>query len=495
MRIAIGGIMHESNSFSLVPTTLDDFEIQRDEAVLSWWAPTHHEVGGYIQGGVEFGYTPVPLMVAGATPGGTVTEHAYETLVTELVEQMKSVVNQVDGLLLALHGAMVSETYPDGDGEIVHRLREQVGPDFPIVVTHDLHANISEQLVEYSTALVVYKTYPHLDHRERGLQAAHIIARTVRGEVKPVQAMVKPPMLLNIVRQYTDAEPIKSIMQAVRDAENHPDILAASFAESYQYADVPEMGPSFVVVADADEALASTEARRLADLLWNQREDLEFNLPNAAEAVQQAQQSVNTPVILVEMGDNIGGGSAGDSTFILSELLEQKVESWLVVMADHEAVQACTDAGIGKTLTLQIGGKTDDLHGKSVGVTGRVKSLYDGRYIETEPRHGGRRYRDQGLTAVLEIPGNTPDTSSYIILTTHREPPFSLQQIISTGIQPQRRRILVVKAAIAYRAAYEPIAGEIIAVDTGGLTAVNPARFTFHNVREDLWGLDTLNLR
>lgn len=489
MRIAIGGIMHESNSFSRVPTTLDDFEIQRDEAVLSWWTPTHHEVGGFIQGGANFGYTPVPLLMAGATPGGKVTEHAYESLVAELLERMWAVTPQVDGLLLALHGAMVSEPYPDGDGEIVRRLREQVGPGFPIVVTHDLHANISAQLIDNSTALVVYKTYPHLDHHERGLQAANIIARTVRGEVHPVQAMMKPSMLLNIVRQYTNAEPIRSIMQAVRDAENHPDILAASFAESYQYADVPEMGPSFVVVADGNETLASTEAQRLADLLWNQREELEFALSNAAEAVQQANQSANTPVILVEMGDNIGGGSAGDSTFILRELLEQNAECWLVIMADREAVQACAKAGIGVTLTLPIGGKTDDLHGETVDVTGRVKSLHDGRYIETEPRHGGQRYRDQGLTAVLEIPGSSPHTSSYIILTTHREPPFSLHQIISTGIQPHHQRILVVKAAIAYRAAYEPIAGEIIEVDTGGLTAVNPARFSFNHVRKNLWGL------
>lgn len=488
MRIAIGGIMHESNSFSPVLTRLEDFAVQRGKEIVPWWARAHHEMGGFIEGASTFGYELAPLLMATATPGGIVTAAAFKALVNELVEHLQTA-GTSDGLLLALHGAMVSEAYPDGDGEILRRLRQVTGPDFPIFVTHDLHANVSEQLVRECTALVIYKTYPHVDHRERGLQAAQIMARTVRGEVHPVQAMIKPPMLLNIVRQYTSAEPMKSIMQAVRDAENHPKVLAASLAESYQYADVYEMGPSVVVVTDGDLAFATSEAQRLSDLLWNSREDLDFDLPEAAEAVTSARQSERTPVILVDLGDNIGAGSAGDSTFILRELLAQEAESWLVVLADPAAVQVCARAGIGATLTLDVGGKTDNRHGSPVSVSGRVKCLHDGRYTETEARHGGQRYRNQGLSAVFELSVATPDTASYVILTSHREPPFSLQQLISLGIQPQHQRILVVKAAIAYRAAYEPIAGDIIEVDTGGLTAVNPSSFTFHHLRENLWGL------
>jgi microcystin degradation protein MlrC len=488
VRIAIGGIMHESNSFNPVMTGFDKFTVHRGEEIVPWWAQAHHEMGGFIEGATAFGYELVPLVMATATPGGAVTAEAFEALANELVEQVRNA-GKFDGLLLAVHGAMVSEAHRDGDGEILRRLRQVTGPHVPIVVTHDLHANVSEQLVRDCTALVIYKTYPHLDHRERGLQAAQIIARTVRGEVHPVQAIVKPPMLLNIVRQGTSAEPMKSIMQAVRDAENHPKVLAASLAESYQYADVYEMGPSVVVVTDGDLALATSEAQRLADLLWNIREDLDFDLPEAVEAVTSARQSERTPVVLVDLGDNIGGGSAGDSTFILSELLAQEAEGWLVVLADPVAVQACATAGIGATVTLDAGGKTDNLHGSPVRISGRVKCLHDGRYTETEARHGGQRYFDQGLSAVIELPGATPDTASYVILTTYRQPPFSLQQLISLGIQPQHLRIVVVKAAIAYRAAYEPIAGDIIEVDTGGLTAVNPSRFTFRHVRENLWGL------
>jgi microcystin degradation protein MlrC len=191
------------------------------------------------------------------------------------------------------------------------------------------------------------------------------------------------------------------------------------------------------------------------------------------------------------MGDNIGGGSAGDSTFILTELVAQEAEGWVVVLADPEAMRRCASAGINATVNLSVGGKTDDMHGSPVEISGRVKSLHDGRYIETEARHGGQRYRHQGLTAVVEIPGATPDSASYLVLTTLREPPFSLQQILSLGLQPQHMQILVVKAAIAFRAAYEPIAGAIIEVDTGGLTAVNPARFSFTHLRPGLWGIDT----
>lgn len=488
MRVAIGGVLHESNSFSPLPTRLEDFAVQRGDDIMAWWQRAHHEVGGFIEGADKYGYDLVPLLVASATPGGKVTVDTFEMLVGELMERLAAV--RVDGLLLALHGAMVCEAYPDGDGEIVRRLRELARPDLPIVVTNDLHANVSEQLIAHCDALVVYKTYPHIDQRERGLQAASIIARTIKGEISPVQAMFKPPMLLNIVRQNTNAEPIKSVMAAVRDAENKPNVLAASLAEGYQYADVYEMGPSVVVVTDGDRTLAETEARRLADLLWNRRDNLSFDLPDASEAVRQAQASDRTPVILVDMGDNIGGGSAGDSIFILSELLRQQVVGWLVVLADPLAAQACINAGIGSTVTLDVGGKRDDLHGSPVSITGRVKSLHDGRYIETEPRHGGQRYRDQGITAVLELPAAARENSSYVIVTSRREPPFSLNQLKSLGIQPEQQRIIVVKAAVAFRAAYEPIAGTIIEVDTGGLTAVNPLYFNFRHVRQGLWGLE-----
>ncbi len=487
MRIAIGGIMHESNTFNHRPTPLEAFRVQRGDELVSWWRDTPHEVGGFIAGADSFGYELFPALMTQATPGGIVTREAFERLTQELLERL-SRAPRLDGLLLALHGAMVSEAYSDTDGEVVRRLREQVGADFPLVVTHDFHANVSEAIVELSTALIIYKSYPHLDHRERGLQAASVITRTIKGEIRPVQALVKPPMLLNILHQNTNVPPMDRIMAAARSLEEQPAVVAASVAGGYQYADVPEIGPAVVVVTDRAPALARQKARQLAGHLWSIRERLHFRLPDVVQAVRAARESDRRPVILVDMGDNIGGGSSGDSTFILQELLRQGVTGWVVVLADPEAVAACAQVGLGAAMRLHVGGKRDSLHGAPVEVSGRVKCLHDGRYEESEVRHDGQRYHDQGFTALLEMDGRPDGKASFLLLTSRRQTPFSLQQLLSVGLQPARQQVLVVKAAIAYRAAYEPIAGAIIEIDTPGLTAVNPARFRYHRAPA-LWGL------
>jgi microcystin degradation protein MlrC len=245
-----------------------------------------------------------------------------------------------------------------------------------------------------------------------------------------------------------------------------------------------------IVVTDNDLGLAKREAQRLSDMLWATRNQLVLHLPEAAEAVTQAIAFNRSPVTLMDMGDNVGGGSAGDSTFLLRELLRQKARGWVVTIYDPEAVKTATQAGIGGSFDMLVGGKTDKFHGEPVRVGGRVKSLHDGKYIETEVRHGGGRYFDQGLTAVIEADGSTPDALNLLVLNSRRVTPDSLQQIVSLGIYPERQHILVAKGTIAPRAAYEPIAAKIIPVDTPGLTAVNPARYSFHRVRGPLFGLN-----
>jgi microcystin degradation protein MlrC len=196
------------------------------------------------------------------------------------------------------------------------------------------------------------------------------------------------------------------------------------------------------------------------------------------------------PAVLIDMGDNIGGGSAGDSTFILAELLKLQARGGVVVIADGEAVTAAMRAGIGQPFDMSVGGKTDTLHGTPVHIRGRVKSLHEGKYVETEVRHGGGRYWNMGHTAVIEVDGSTPDLPNLLLVTALRSSPNSLHQLISCGVYPQRQKILVVKGAIAPRAAYEPIAGRLIEVDSPGSTAVNPARFTYKRVRRPLFGLE-----
>lgn len=481
--IAIGGIMHESNTFSRTPTDFEAFSHTIGDDIVSAWQGTHHEVGGFIQGTAHHDYAICPTLMATATPAGPVTDAAFDKLTDMLVQQLKAA-PKLDGLLLALHGAMVVEGYPDGDGEVLQRLRDTFGKSLPIVVTLDHHANVSQQMVDESTALVIYKTNPHIDQRQRGFQAAELMMQILIDEVIPTQALAKPPMLLNILYQNTSAEPILSIMNKAKEIESDPNILVANVAAGYPYADVYEAGPSFVVVTDNNPQLAKTEANQLADMLWNIRDQLTLNLPDASNAVQQAILSNQHPVILVEIGDNIGGGSPGDSTIILTELLRQKASGFVVVLCDPESVQTCIHAGVSSEVSLRVGGKTDKLHGEPVSIQGRVRLIHDGHFVETEPRHGGQKYHDQGLTVVVEV------DDALVVLTSKRQTPFSLQQLLSLGIDPKAMRMIVVKAAIAYRAAYEPIAGKIIEVDTPGLTAVNPLHFSYRHVRRPLFPLD-----
>lgn len=490
--IGVAGISHESNSFFPSKTTLADFgrrSQQSAEETLREWAKSKNEVSGYVEGARRFELELYPTLVVGAAPKGPVTDAAFNTLMNEMIKQLKAV-PKLDGLLLANHGAMVVESYPHGDAEVVRRLREVFGPDFPIVVTHDFHANVSHEIVKLSTALITYKENPHIDPWERGIQAAQVMAGIVRGKVKPVQAIAKPPMLYNIVFQYTKREPLLPIVEESRRLEQNPKILAVSVSGGYQYADVPEVGPSVIVVTDNDPALARREAERLSAMLWATRDKIKLNLPDAAAAVKQATSSDKFPVVLIDMGDNVGGGSAADSTFVLDELLKQKAPGWAMTICDPEAVRTAARLGLNGSFAMKVGGKTDRLHGEPVLVRGRVKSLHDGKYIETEVRHGGGRYHDQGLTAVIEVEGSTRDLPNLLVLTTERASPNSLHQLISCGVYPERQRILVAKGAIAPRAAYEPIAGRIIEVDTPGATAVNPARFTYKRARRPLFGLD-----
>ena len=481
--IAIGGIMHESNTFSNVPTDFEAFSQTIGNDLLSVWKGTHHEMGGFIQGAVEQDFKVYPALMATATPAGPVTDVAFDKLTDMLVQQLKAV-PKLDGVLLALHGAMVVESYPDGDGEVLKRLRETFGESLPIVVTLDHHANVSQRMVDKSTALVIYKTNPHIDQRQRGMQAAELMARILINEVIPTQALAKPSMILNILYQNTSAEPMRTIINNAQHIEKDSNVLVANVAAGYPYADVPEIGPSFVVVTDNTPQLAQSRADQLAGMLWDVRDQLTLNLPDASDAVKKAISSPEHPIILVEMGDNIGGGSPGDSTFILAELLRQKASGFVVVLCDHESVQTCIQAGVGNEVSLKVGGKADNLHGDPVAISGSVRLIHDGHFIETEPRHGGQKYHTQGLTSVVAV------GDSLVVLTSKRQTPFSLQQLLSLGINPKAMRMIVVKAAIAYRAAYEPIAGEIIEVGTPGLTAVNPLHFRYENVRRPLFPLD-----
>jgi microcystin degradation protein MlrC len=486
MRIAIAGFMHESNTFTPLKTDRAAFAAQSltfGPALLDEWRDAHHEVGGYFEAAGKHGFEPVPILMGWATPAGPVTAAAFEEITGRIIDEVKRA--KPDGLLLALHGAMVCEAHPDADGETVTRLRSALGTEFPIVVTFDLHGNLSERIIRNSTAAVAYRTCPHVDQRERGLQAAELLVRHVRGEIKLRQAIAKPPVIVNIMRHDTSQQPLKGFIDQARALEGKPGVLAVSLLPGFYYADVPQMGPSVVVVTDGDEGLARREADALAAKLWEARDSLAANLPDPATAVAQALKEQKTPVVLVDTGDNVGGGSAADGTFVLAELLRQKATDAVVCLYAPEEVKQCAAAGVGGEVRLTVGGKVDRRHGEPVSVTGRVRVLHDGTYVEPAVRHGGKRLNHMGLTALVEIEGR-----NLLVLNTLRHPPFSLGQLTCLGIRPELQRILVVKAAIAYKAAYLPVAGTIIEVDTAGDTAVNPARFEYRHIRRPIYPLD-----
>ena len=486
MRIALGGLMHESNTFAGSKTDLAAFEaggLETGAAIATRWGEAHHEVGGFFEAAESCGFEAVPTLMAWATPAGPLTADAYAELTDRLIQTLRDA-GRVDAVLLALHGAMVAEGQADADGSTLARVRELIGPDRPLVATLDYHGNVSQLMIDASDAIVAYQTYPHVDQRRRGVRAARIAARAVRREVRPTQALAKPPLLIPLLAQETEREPISRVMAEVVSSEESAAVLASSVLAGFPYADVSAAGPSCVVVTDNDRALARAMADDLARRLWDLRHGLTATPPGPAEAVTQALAAAQTPVVLVDLGDNIGGGSAADSTVLIHELLRQGTTGTIVALYDPEAVKACASAGVGGTVRLSVGGKIDH-NAPPLPISGRVRVLHDGHYVEDLPRHGGLRTNDQGLSAAVALEGE-----NIVVLTSRRHPPFSLGQLTSLGLRPEMARILVVKAAVAYKAAYRPIAASIIEVDTPGLTSVNPAHFVYRDLRRPILPLD-----
>jgi microcystin degradation protein MlrC len=478
MRIAIGGIMHESNTFAPLLADRRRFEEgswTRGAALLDNWREAHHEIGGFLAGAEPLGYEPVPTVMAWATPAGPVEDDVLDEVVAEIGDLARG---SADGLLLALHGAMVTERHADADGEVLRRLRAKLGPGLPIVATLDYHANVSTAMLEHADAMIGYQTYPHVDQRAKGLAAAEMMVRIVRREIRPVAALAKPPLLVPLLGQETDREPMRTLIGAARAAERRPGMLSTSVMAGFPYADVPEMGPSVIAVADGDRSFARDVADELAARMWEVRQEFHVPCPDPSEAVRLALQSHPKPVVLVDLGDNVGGGSAGDGTVLLAELIRSGAGDAVVVLYEPEGVAAAVAAGIGGPFERTVGGRVDRVHGEPIAVRGVVRSLHEGTWVEDLPRHGGRRFNHQGATAVIELDGPI-----LLVLNSLRTPPFSLGQITSLGIEPMNQAILVVKAAVAYKAAYGPIAGQVIEVDTPGLTSLDLSRFNYRRAR------------
>ena len=493
MRIACLGMMHETNTFQTVPTTyeaFERFELLRGDEITAQHATANSTISGFFEGASRYEFDLVPLLHAFTGPTGTVTRDAFDRIVGEMIDMLRAA-GPFDGILLGQHGAAVSEEFPDMDGEIASRVRQVGGADTPVVMCLDLHSNITRAMVENVDATVVYRTNPHLDPKARAVEASEILVQTIRGDIKPVQWIEQLPMVINISKQATELEPMKSVMDDVRSVIERPGIISASCGQGYPYADVVEMGVSFIVISDGDIDVARDAAQWLAGRVWERRALFGNDTPSPSEALAAA---INAPTgdgpsVIMDMGDNVGGGGSADSTHLLAEAQRQGASELLMSLFDPESVQTCIAAGPGTDVTLKVGGKTDDLHGVPIEVSGRVRAITDGRFEEPTPIHGGFRFFDYGPTVALDLAptGGLGDGNTLLLHTERGIGNMTREQMYSIGIFPERYRIVIAKGVVSPRAAYEPIAREIILANTPGVSSADLGTFNFEHRRRPLY--------
>ncbi|WP_254507906.1 M81 family metallopeptidase [Anatilimnocola floriformis] len=486
MRIGIIALLQESNTFIAQPTQLSHFEqdmLVTGDAMRERLQGTHHEVGGMFHALEDLSVTPVPIFAARAFPFASIERLAAEELLRRMFAALDEA-GRIDGLLVAPHGATVSEPWPDFDGYWLTELRKKLGPDLPIIGTLDPHGNLSPAMVAACNALIAYRTNPHLDQRARGVDAARLIVKTVRGDLKPTMAVAYPPLTINIERQCTHDEPCHSLYKFADEQLNDDSVLSNSIMLGFPYADVAEMGTSLIAVTNNDLDLAQRLANQLANYLWQHRQDFEGHLLSVDQALDQASH-LTAPLCLLDMGDNVGGGSPGDGTWLANAISERGLHDAFVCLYDPAAVEQCVAAGVGGKLRLEMGGKTDNLHGPPLVDEVEVLGLYDGQFEETQARHGGFTKMDQGPTAVvLTSRGLT------VMLTTRRAMPYSLKQITTFGIEPAKFKVLVAKGVNAPLAAYKEACKSFLKVNTAGCTSADLTQFAYHRRRQPLYPLE-----
>ena len=489
-RVAIGGILHETHTFMEDGTTLADFAAQSlhfGEDLLSSMRGSRSGIGGMIDRALEYSWQLLPTLYAAAMPAGVVTDEAYRKLLSKLTNRLAQQM-PFDGLLLALHGAMVAEGELDAEADIVAQARAIVGDAVPIVVLLDMHGNISSRLVELADVLLAYNTNPHIDVYARGSDAAEIMARLLRRDLQPTTAYARPALLLPAQSTGTEAAPLSSVHSRAAEIKADDQVISIAVMAGFAYADTPFTGPSIIVTTNDQVELADAYADELSAILFEQRKEALPRFLSPTEAVLLAKRQERGPVILADSADNIGGGTTGDGADALVAMLEKNVSEGAIVLADPEAVALCWRAGKGTEVTLAVGGKVDDLHGLPVTVTGRVRAISAGVFeCELPDNHFASFYGEtvhMGRCVWLRVGGVN------ILLTERKTPPLDLAQLRHIGIMPETQSMIVVKSAVAYRAAYMPIATAVIEMDTAGLCSANLSRFPYQHLKRPIFPLD-----
>jgi microcystin degradation protein MlrC len=489
MRIAIAEFKQETNSFVPFTTTLKTFEEQylhRGEDILTAFGDARLEIPGALDAIREAGATPVPLLATMAMASGTVERKSFDILMNEIARRLKAA-DPVDGVFLSLHGAMIIEDEPDAEAEIVRRVREVLKSGTPITVSLDLHGHITAAMLQPDVAYIGYREFPHIDMYETGYRAARLLIDWLGGKVKPVMALSKRHMVFSPDSARTGAAPLSDIVAEGRAMETRGEVLHVSLFPVQPWIDTPDLGFAALVCGE-DKDVAQRCADKLAKMAWDRRTEFELEVTPLEEIIRIG---LTSPGLTVgsDAGDSPSGGGAGDSTAVLAALLRAGADRagriTICTICDAEAAAEAAKAGVGKTVTLQVGHKRSGL-GEPLSVTGRVKVISDGSYILEGPGGNGMA-GEMGLTVVLAI--------GAIRLNLRSIPHFEWDLGIhkSVGLDPAGAALVFVRSPAHFRASYTPIAARIFLADTPGPTCVNMRRIPFTKVTRPFYPLDLVN--
>ena len=486
-------IGHETNTFAVTPTRLADFAFAgapaaeaSPERIRRRFRGTRTVHGGYLAAAADLGFEIEPLLWAFATPSGVVEQAAYEELAGVLLERLARRGREAGcrGVLLDLHGAMVSEHLEDVEGDLIERTRAVLGADLLLVVTLDLHANVTERMAAHADAIIAFEEYPHVDAFERGVQAARLIHAAAEGTVRPRLAYVQLPLVTMPPKQCTLVAPACDLLRRAQETARQPGVLDATIAHGFPFADIRDAGTSVLVTADGSAELAAAHAAELARAVWLRRRDFDAALTPVADAIRFAREEAAGLVVLADGSDNPGGGGPCDGTVVLRALLAAGAEDAVVaVIADPEVVAVAVAAGVGETIHVRLGGKTDRRHGDPVELQAVVRLLSDGRFV-TRSRMGAGGVTEMGRTAVLHSGGVR------VVVTERRVQPLDAELLRSVGIEPRAQRLVALKSAVHFRSTYQPIAERIFDLDTPGVHRPDFAAYRYRRLRPGVYPLD-----
>jgi len=483
-RIAIGGYSHETNCFVPMRTDYEYFArggefppLARHEEVIERSKGATFGMSGFLDT-IDSSHELVPLIWGQGGAGGYITDDCFERIVCELVGMLSQAM-PVDAVYLDLHGAMCSLTYEDAEGEVLRRVRACVGPDIPVVISLDYHANITEAMAALTDGMAVYLTYPHIDRQGTGSRAAVILERVLRDGIPSGRAIRRIPFLLPLNFQCTLIEPSKGIVDASVAGEGG-EILDLCYAAGFPPSDLNECGPAIVCHAYS-QAAADAAADRLAEMVTGKEAEFAEPLMQPDEAVTEAMRIAETadkPVVLADTQDNPGCGGTCDTTGLLEALVRHDAQGVaMCVMWDAEAADAAHAAGKGAEVTLNLGGKhgpdgVQPFHGTFV-----VTALTDGCFLTTGRSIGGRRI-DIGPTALLTIGGVS------IVVASKRMQAYDQDIFRHIGVAPEKQKILALKSTCHFRADFDPIAEKTLVVLAPGAHIVDSTKYPFQYLRE-----------